>query len=444
MSDARGWAPEADEGALGWLHRVARTPFRPLRGFITVPGLISLSGILTALGAIWVDAEFGGDLSEVGLRPFTAETTQTILSTLAGAAMTALSLVYSIVLLVFTLAAGTIAPRLLERFTQDRISQVAVGSLGALFLHNLVTLAAVDRTVVFASVAVAMAMAGLSVLLLLLFVDKVARRVTIDEEISQIASELDGQLAHAAAISSNLTPDQIVVPDGDEAEIRADRSGYINWVDFDALSEKAAAHHGFIDFSAGPGDHVLKGDLLGRAIGGDVVALADAALNAVKIGDRRTAEGDLRFSADLLLEIALRALSPGVNDSFTAVACIDRYVASLAAVASKGLNVSVFCDDKGAARITAPRSDVAELVRIVFGPLRRAVRDNLLVAQACLEALMRLRPKVDDETAAEIDREIEELIAEVDASAALEVDKARFHRLAAGAAAPEVVTPTAA
>ncbi len=91
----------------------------------------------------------------------------------------------------FTLAAGNIAPRLLDRFSDDRTNQIAVGLLGALFLHSLLSLAAQDGRPVFLTVAAAVVLAMLAVIMLLLFVDKVALRVTIDEEISAIAKGLD-------------------------------------------------------------------------------------------------------------------------------------------------------------------------------------------------------------------------------------------------------------
>ena len=105
--------------------RIIRAPLRLLRGFITIPGGISLLGVALALAAAWFEPEAGR---------YDEDATHTILSTLAAAAMTALSLIYSSVLIVFTLAAGNIAPRLLERFSQDRVNQIAVGALGALLL----------------------------------------------------------------------------------------------------------------------------------------------------------------------------------------------------------------------------------------------------------------------------------------------------------------------
>lgn len=111
-----------------------------LKGFVAAPGMISLSGLMLALITRTMDETIPWVMSDIvkghGFEPGLA---RTVLGTLAGAAMSALGMVYSITLVVFTLA-SSIAPRLLERFSQGRINQIAIGTLGALFLHSLLSL----------------------------------------------------------------------------------------------------------------------------------------------------------------------------------------------------------------------------------------------------------------------------------------------------------------
>lgn len=282
-----------------------------LKGFVAAPGMISLSGLMLALITRTMDETIPWVMSDIvkghGFEPGLA---RTVLGTLAGAAMSALGMVYSITLVVFTLA-SSIAPRLLERFSQGRINQIAIGTLGALFLHSLLSLMiAPQDSPTLAPVIAAGIMAVLAVLLLLLFVDTVAKRVTIDEEIAAIADEFDNQIAAAAKISSDLQRDDLVLPHGREAVLRAPVSGYLNTIAVNELLDHAIKFESFIDFTAGPGDHVLEGQVIARAIGGDVEGMVKKAPEAITIQPRRTTEGDLRFSASLLLEIALRALSP--------------------------------------------------------------------------------------------------------------------------------------
>lgn len=405
------------------LARLAGAPIRLLRGFVTIPGVISLMGIFTALAGVVAD-EFW--LRDSVFNPFSAEAARSILSTLATAAMAALSLVYSIVLVVFTLAAGTIAPRLLERFSHDRTNQIAVGSLGALFLHAIVALTVSDGRPVFFGVASGVLMACASVLLLLIFVDRVARRVTIDEEIAAIADELDAEFDRAASRSAGIEREALVRPDGRVQEVYAPLSGYVNSIAAEVVLAEATDAEGFVDFTIAPGDAVLKGDLIALVAGNDPDALAAAAKASLSIGDRRTAEGDLRFSIALILEIALRALSPGVNDSFTAIAAMDRLTASLARAAENGVTPGVYCDAEGAARVTAPKETLADLIAYSFAPIRRAARDNILVSQSAARALQRLLPKLDDEGRRAAASEIELFAAEIAGSDALQKEREDF------------------
>ncbi len=374
-----------------------------LRGLIAAPGAISLSGLALAAAAILLDSAAPGLVFRWGLEP---EPARAVLSTLAGAAMTALGLVYSITLVVFTLAAGSIAPRLLERFTKDRVSQLAIGALGALFLHALVSLALSPEGPSLAPPLLACLMALLAVMLLLVFVDRVARRITVDEEIDAIASGLDARIASMAGRSGALERRDLVLPAGPEVAVRAPASGYLESVAFEALAAAARARSGFLDFRVAPGDPVLKGDIVARALGPGAEALAAETRDCFAIGRRRTEEGDLRFSVSLLLEIALRALSPGVNDSFTAISVINRLVASLAVAAEHGLDAGVWCDAEGAPRIAIPKAGLDELIRFAFDPIRQAAAGNLLVVAAASEALKRLVPRLAGRAREEAGRQI--------------------------------------
>lgn len=224
---------------------------------------------------------------------FSAETAASVFSTLAGAAMTALSLVYSIVLVVFTLAAGNIGPRLLERFSRDRTNQVAVGTLGALFLHSLFSLAAAGDHESLFPVAAACLLAGAAVILLLVFVDRVSSRVTIDDEIARIAADLDLQFRAEAAQAAEVEAGDLVRPQNPGTPIRTPKSGYVNRIAIRPLVARADRLGAFVDFAIRTGDHVLKGDVIGHATAGRSAEMAEEAAQALTIGPRRTAAGEI-------------------------------------------------------------------------------------------------------------------------------------------------------
>ena len=117
-----------------------RAILRSLRSFVTIPGAISLAGMALALVLHAGDHWLGQDALIPGAIFVPVETARSVLSTAATAAISALVMVYSIVLLVYTMAASSIGPRLLQRFRDDRINQFAIGMLGATFLYCLTML----------------------------------------------------------------------------------------------------------------------------------------------------------------------------------------------------------------------------------------------------------------------------------------------------------------
>ena len=373
--------------------RAPRAALKALRGFITIPGLLSLWGL--ALGVVLHVADYWLDKLWPGVIPaplaVTAETARTVLSVGAGAAMSALVMVYSIVLLIYTMAASSIGPRLLQRFGNDRINQVAVGSLGATVLYCLLGLWLMRETGTHhLTAAVAVMMVVVSVLLLMIFVNTVASRVTIDREAARISRTLDEQLDHAMSLSHDLSPEEVVLPRGPERAVKTGETGYVDMIDLEAVAGAAAEIGATVVYRCQPGDFVAEGEALAHVIGDPDGTLDETIVEAAPLIEARDPEGDLRFSVHLLVEIALRALSPGVNDTYTAIACVDRLSASLVRAWRGGLRTGLRCDDTGAARVLCPAVTSETMFLDGFPPLRRSARGNGLMVSALTRALTRV------------------------------------------------------
>ena len=206
-----------------------------VRGLITVPGALALTLWLSAFIALRLDRMLArSDAVELyRILQTDYETAVTILSTISGASITTLSLVYSLVLVVFTLAAGNIAPRLLRRFTGDRVNQVTAGLLGGTFLFSLTILHQTGPdTVPGVSIAIAFCLAVIAVLQLIFFVHTVSRSVTIDEEIAAMlrvesalarAQAAVGDIPAAAADAIAATAGTLTPAPADLARVEAER-----------------------------------------------------------------------------------------------------------------------------------------------------------------------------------------------------------------------------
>jgi len=351
-----------------------------LNGLLGVPGALAIGLWALAIPLIWLDAQFpvAGDALPVWLG-ISVDTARSLLSTIATAAITTLGLVYSIMLVVFTLAAGNIAPRLLQRFSRDRVNQITAGLLGGTFLYSLTVLRATGQDFrPELSVALAFLLAAVSVLQVIHFVHSVSQSVTIDAEVATISEQLERQVNRLLIETGTDTGD--FEDDSLDTAVKAEQSGYVTIIDETALLKLARQHDAHIAVRVAAGDFVLSGQILAMAGFTDGDGKAAAAVSrAITLEPYRGAVDDIRFSVRILLEIALRALSPGVNDSFTAVACLDRIAAALVKPVSEGLRGDVRCDDEGVARLKVPGLSLADLLNMSLHPLRQAARGNILM-----------------------------------------------------------------
>lgn len=372
-----------------------KSQYLALRGLITIPGAIALAIWLSAIPLLWLDHAFGwpDSLEADVFTGMSVDTARSVLGTIATAAITTLSLVYSLVLIVFTLAAGNIAPRLLKRFTSDRVNQVTAGLLGGSFLFALTVLFRTGPGFVPSiSIAASMLLAVVFVLQLIYFVHAVSRSVTIDEEIAEISRRLESRIATMVRDEEEQAAERSSPGDFPHM-IAATQSGYLNAVDENALVALAREHDLAIRLRFKPGDFVLETQAIAHVSGlpeDERDEIAGRLRDCLMVLPSRDAVDEIEYSINLLIEIALRALSPGVNDTFTAIASLDRMTAALAAAVRLGLRRRDITDRDGTVRVEMPGLSLEDMLDSAFHPLRRAAVGNMLMLEHLAQALARL------------------------------------------------------
>jgi uncharacterized membrane protein len=408
--------------------------FVHIRGLITVPGAIALGIWLCSVPLLWLDHVYGpkffaliGDAANLPV-----ETARSLLSTIAAAAMTTLSLVYSMVLVVFTLAAGNIAPRLLKRFTGDRVNQVTAGLLGGTFLFSLTVLYRTGPDFIpVLSIAAAILLACVFVLQLIYFVHAVSRSVTIDEEIASISGRLERRIAAMVRDEQENASDADRPAEFPHA-IATLRSGYLNAVDEGALLELACKHDLTIRIRFKPGDFVVETQEVARLSrvpdGDEKDALEHAVRECLLVLPSRNAVDDVEYSINLLIEIALRALSPGINDTFTAIASLDRLSAALSAAVRHGLRKRNLDDADDVVRVELPGLGLEDMFDTAFHPLRRAAASNMLMMEHIAGAFARLHEIGNQKARALISSHAALLLASAKASGPLDADYAALEQ----------------
>ncbi len=364
---------------------------------LTLPAGIALTiaalPILTVLIDTW--------LAEGFLSPFvfqfSSSSAQTILSTIAAGAMTALSLAYSLALLVFTLAAGNIGPRLLKRFTSELVPQITAGILGGTFLFCLHALLYVQNEFLpKITISAAGFLAILSVLQLIYFVRQIANNITIDEEIADITNNLIEELENQ---SSQMGKAKGEIPSDKDfkVEIKSDKSGYLSSYNRDAILEFATKQDLSIKLTSYDGSFISKNYvvmLLDKPVDDE---LASSLGEHVLIEDSRSNANRIEFSIRLLVEIALRALSPGVNDTYTAIAVVDSLSKAISIISDDQQEYSVEYDENDVARLYTFHRSAKQIIGMSFHPLRRASTNNILMAQSIAKVYSRLYETGTDE-----------------------------------------------
>ena len=172
----------------------------------------------------------------------------------------------------------------------------------------------------------------------------------------------------------------------------AAEDGYLQLIDGDALMALASREDLLLQLERRPGHYLVKGQTMVMVWPGDRVtdALVDQLNDAFVFGNQRTATQDVEFSLHQLVEIAVRALSPGINDPFTAIACVDRLGSALCRLARRDMPSPLRYDDEGRLRLVAPGSTFAGMVDAAFNQIRQSARSNPAVAIRMLDVIAQI------------------------------------------------------
>lgn len=339
---------------------------------------------------------------------------RTILTAIAAAVITVVGVVFSITILALQLASTQFGPRMLRNFIRDRGTQLTLGTFVATFVFSVLALGSVSNKpsgtfVPHISVSVAIVLLLVDLGVLIYFIHHVARSIQLTEVVYAIARDLDQAIRdlRTEEVSPPRTSEALepVVNeinarlDREGVELPAPSSGYLQGIGHARIVEIAAHCDAVVRFSRRPGHFVVRGRPLATAWPSEVApdvtrALADAHIT----GPHRTLQQDPQLAIDQLVEIAIRALSPAVNDTFTALTCIDWLGDGLGKIASRPLPHGVYRDASGRVRVLDVPLRFDRLLNHGFDKIRQAGRGMPAVAVRQLEGLSAVAACTIDET----------------------------------------------
>jgi len=372
-----------------------------------VPSLMAAGTVMlwTAVHAVDVRLKEGGTQDLGWIYSGGPQGARELLGVVSGSMITVTGVTFSITIVALTLASQQFGPFLLRNFMRDTGNQVVLGTFISTFLFCLLTLRVIRDTSrvtnvphLSVSVAIFLTMASLGVLIY--FIHHVSSFIQASNIIYVVSLELRQAIDRlfpepigvAAEQDALAASDRRKLPPGFDAEsatVTSSKYGYIKAFD-DEMLLKAAMDHGLVvRLLKRPGDFVGEGDGIadvwpGLSLNREVEKNINESL---LLGTQRTATQDVDFVFDQIVEVAVRSLSPGINDPFTAIICIDHLGQGLRRMAGREIPSPFRLADDGALRVVACGVTFPEMADTAFNQIRHYGRSSVPVLKRLLDTI---------------------------------------------------------
>jgi uncharacterized membrane protein len=369
-------------------------------GFLIRPLTIALA--LGCAGAFlsWLEEEFPAASAWVPTSLFPShadpQVAQVILAGIAASIMTVVSIVFAILLMTLTLASMQFSPRIIVSFSRDRVTQWTLGIFLGTFSYCLAALpAARSLPHPFAPVATvlgAMLLALVCVGLLLFFIHHISQAISVNHIVDRIAAETEAmidELMPGPRRLIRLKHAEPLPPNPSEQAFLSDVSGYIRVIDTRRLVALAKHYHVSIRVLRRVGHFVPAGIPLMMVSKGNRLSPEGTAelLTAFDFGPARTLQQDVEFGVLQIVDIALKAISPAVNDPTTAITCIDQLSRILIRFASREPPEDLLYDPPGIVRVSIEWIHFERLLDAAFEQIRMYSKTDVPVSLRLLRAL---------------------------------------------------------
>jgi len=372
-----------------------------------VPMLLVFAFVVLAAVLAYLDSTVVSDWGIQGLYQGTATGARTVLSTIAASMLSLAVLVFSITLVVLQLASTQLTPRVITLFLQDRWSKFAMGVFLGTFAYSLSALWLVTAPtesytgfVPVLMVTVALVLVGVSVLVFINYVHRVSQSIRVEAVTREITERTIASVEATLPRGSDEEDEQFVRDDDGDArlyeevlasegyEIPAPRTGTVVGVSPSAALHWAQANDAVVHVLVPLGTFVTEGLAVVRVHDHEEPENGFPIEDVVSVGDERSVSLDPAYGLRQLIDIALRALSPGINEPGTAVIVLDHIHEILQRVGSSALPGPVYRDDEGEVRAVVPRFSWD-------GWLSLALREILDYGAESVQVCTRVRALVD-------------------------------------------------
>ena len=374
--------------------------------YLFVPALIVVSAIALAVTMLTLDRQGNyGVLKNWGwIYTGSTDGARAMLAAIGGSTITVAGTVFSITIVALQLAASNFGPRLLRNFMKDISNQVVLGTFIGTFIYCLLVLRTVrgdgddyNSFIPQLSVTVALALAIISISLLIYFIHHASTIIQASHVISEVSADLDRatdrlfpeKIGRGLSQSGRQVAEIPANFDEDAYPIKATKSGYLQIIDDEKVMQIASEQELIVRLEFRPGKFIVQGSELMMVYPGKRVnqKLTKKFQDVFILGTERTEQQDIEFPIHQLVEVALRAISPAVNDPFTAIRCIDRLSAGLSRLAGRDFPSPYRYDRLGKLRIITQPVTFVGLTDAAFNQIRQYSNSDVAVTIRLLEAI---------------------------------------------------------
>jgi uncharacterized membrane protein len=373
-----------------------------------VPSILIVVSVLLFIVTFEIDVAAFHDptILPSWIRTGSSDAERQVLIAIAASVITVVGVVFSITILALTLASQQFGPRMMRNFVRDIGNQVTLGVFVGTFVYSVLALVSINSLsksfVPYLSTSVAEALTMVDIVVLIYFIHHIAKSIQLPEVIAGIARDLINSIdaefpdavdaaasdAPARPHAGKSVPELLTLIDERGAEVPSQVSGYIQYVGYSQLIAIATRTDSVIRLEHRPGHYLATGRALAIVWPrGAAPEVALALSKAHVTGPHRTLVQDPVFAIDQLVEIAIRALSAAVNDTFTALTCIDWLSAGLGRVSGRVLDEGVYRDATGNVRLIEFDPSYARMVNRSFDKIRQSARGMPAVLIRLIDSL---------------------------------------------------------
>lgn len=361
--------------------------------FLFLPGIIVTIGILLAILFVRMDAQY--NLSLPGLPgkfiSGEAEGARAVLTAIAGSMVTIAGIIFSITIVTLVLASSQMGPRLLRNFMKRKRVQVVLGSYVGSFVYCLLVLRTVSEEngeafVPDISVAFAVLQAIGNIILLIIFINHVAISIQADYVIAELSEELETRIQ--VIYPDEMGKGQEKMDDNEVASTHQDYafeevlpapvSNYLESVEQESLMKLTTQKDLLVRFDFQPGDFIMEDSIFLRVSSRKKLQEKEIKklYSCFNFSHLRSPAQDPEFVISQIVEVAVRALSPAINDPFTAIICIDKLGAGMSRAIKKNFSSGYRYAEDGKLRVITKPSTFKSLMDAAFNQIRQYGKKN--------------------------------------------------------------------